>query len=86
MTSVTEAGADERVFMELRRKVRSLELLSASVEKLLNHLHFTGRLSIVVQNGKVLKSGYEESYFSRREQYRLPGLLDEVSGEIDPSA
>jgi hypothetical protein len=27
------------------------------------HLRFTGRLSVVVQNGEVLKSGYEEGYF-----------------------
>jgi len=71
MTSATEAGGEERVFLELRRKVRELELLSASVEKLLQSLHFTGRLSIVVQNGRVLKSGYEEGYFSRRSHVRL---------------
>ncbi len=30
-------------------------------------LHFTGRLSVVVQNGRVLKSGYEEGYFRQHE-------------------
>jgi hypothetical protein len=26
-------------------------------------LQFTGKVSVVVQNGRVLKSGYEEGYF-----------------------
>ena len=56
-----------RVFGEFRRKVRSSELLSASMEKLLSAIHFTGRVSLVVQNGRVLKSGYEEGYFRMRE-------------------
>jgi hypothetical protein len=50
-------------FVEFRRKVRSAEVLSSAMEKLLNSLHFTGRVSVVVQNGRVLKSGYEEGYF-----------------------
>lgn len=53
-------------FLEFRRKVRNAEMLSASMERLLVHIGFTGRLSIVVQNGRVLKSGYEEGYFTRR--------------------
>lgn len=51
--------------MEFRRKVRSAEVLSAAVERLLRTLHFTGRVSVVLQNGRVLKSGYEEGYFRR---------------------
>ena len=58
---------EERGFGEFRRKVRSSELLSASMEKLLSAIHFTGRVSVVVQNGRVLKSGYEEGYFRMRE-------------------
>jgi len=54
---------DERLFAELRRKVRDSELLPASLEKLLFRLRFTGRLTVVMQNGRVLKSGYEEGYF-----------------------
>jgi hypothetical protein len=54
---------EERNFVEFRRKVRSAEVLSAAMERLLQSLHFTGRVSIVVQNGRVLKSGYEEGYF-----------------------
>lgn len=57
---------EEKNFMEFRRKVRAAEILSAAVERLLISLHFTGRVSVVVQNGRVLKSGYEESYFRHR--------------------
>jgi hypothetical protein len=57
---------EERGFGEFRRKVRDSELLSASLEKLLSAIHFTGRVSVVVQNGRVLKSGYEEGYFRSR--------------------
>ena len=54
---------EERRFAEFRRKVRSAEVLSTSIARLLQALHFTGRLCVVVQNGQVLKSGYEEGYF-----------------------
>ena len=53
-------------FLEFRRKVRDAEMLSASMERLLASIRFTGRLSVVVQNGRILKSGYEEGYFTRR--------------------
>ena len=52
-------------FVEFRRKVRSAEILSAAMEQLLRMLQFTGKLSVVVQNGRVLKSGYEEGYFRK---------------------
>ena len=67
----TEPKTEERTFAELRRKVRRGELLSAATEKLLRNLRFSGRLSVVVQNGCILKSGYEEGYFSRRLEDRL---------------
>jgi hypothetical protein len=54
---------DERAFVEFRRKIRSAEVLSAAIEQLLRTLQFSGKLSVVVQNGRVLKSGYEEGYF-----------------------
>jgi len=54
-------------FVEFRRKVRCAEVLSPVVERLLWSLHFTGRVSVVVQNGRVLKSGYEEGYFRQHE-------------------
>ena len=56
----------EKNFGEFRRKVRSAEVLSASMEHLLLSLRFTGKLSVVMQNGRVLKSGYEEGYFRQR--------------------
>lgn len=56
----------ERQFVEFRRKVREAEVLSAAMERLLLHLSFSGKLSVVVQNGKVLKSGYEEGYFRKK--------------------
>jgi hypothetical protein len=55
----------ERTFCELRRKVRDSEVLSAAIVKLLRSLHFNGKLTVVIQNGQVLKSGYEEGYFRR---------------------
>ena len=59
------------LFSELRRKVRLAEVLSASFEKLLGSTKFTGRISVVVQNGRILKSGYEEGYFTRRQEERM---------------
>jgi hypothetical protein len=57
---------EEKGFVEFRRKVREAEVLSAAMERLLLSLQFTGRVSVVLQNGRVLKSGYEEGYFRQR--------------------
>jgi len=65
------ASADERAFAEFRRKVRDSEMLSSSMMRLLLRVRFSGRLSVVVQNGRVLKSGYEEGYFTRKKDQRL---------------
>jgi len=65
------ASADERAFAEFRRKVRDSEMLSSSMMRLLLRVRFSGRLSLVVQNGRVLKSGYEEGYFTRKKDQRL---------------
>ena len=62
---------EDRAFQELRRRVRESNVLSPTVETLLESVHFTGRLSVVVQNGKILKSGYEEGYFTRRQDERM---------------
>ena len=62
---------DERAFAEFRRKVRESEMLSSSMMRLLLRVRFSGRLSVVVQNGRVLKSGYEEGYFTRKKDQRL---------------
>jgi len=66
MTSQPDNSNEERDFGEFRRKVRAAEVLSASMERLLLALRFTGRVSVVMQNGRVLKSGYEEGYFRPR--------------------
>jgi hypothetical protein len=66
MTGDSEVSGDEKTFGEFRRKVKSAEVLSASMERLLLSLRFTGRVSVVIQNGRVLKSGYEEGYFRQR--------------------
>jgi hypothetical protein len=42
----------ETTFLEFRRKVQNAELLSAALVRLLWSLRFSGRLMIVVQNGR----------------------------------
>ena len=66
MIEVQSHENEERSFGEFRRKVRSAEVLSAAMQRLLQTIHFNGRLSIIVQNGQVLKSGYEEGYFRQQ--------------------
>ena len=61
----------ESAFIEFRRQVRNSELLTMAVSQLLREIRFTGRLSVVIQNGTILKSGYEEGYFTRRDEHRL---------------
>ena len=65
-----ETAMEEKTFNEFRRKVREAEVLSAATEKLLRSLRFSGRLSVVVKDGCILKSGYEEGYFTRRQDQR----------------
>lgn len=48
--------SEEAGFLEFRRKVRAAEVLSAAMERLLAQLRFSGKLSVVVSNGRVLKS------------------------------
>lgn len=67
----TEPTSEEKVFTEFRNKVRDADLLSAAMEKILRSLRFSGRLCVVVQNGSILKSGYEEGYFTRRLDERM---------------
>ena len=73
MLAAQSYESEEKSFGEFRRKVRSAEILSAAMERLLRTLHFTGRLSVVVQNGTVLKSGYEEGYFRQPDPGGPPG-------------
>jgi hypothetical protein len=79
MTSQADNSNEERDFSEFRRKVKSAEVLSASMERLLLSLRFTGRVSVVMQNGRVLKSGYEEGYFRQRAGR---GGDDEIAQEL----
>ena len=58
--------SEDAGFAEFRRKVRDAEVLSAAMERLLTEIRFNGKVSVVVQNGRVLKSGYEEGYFRNR--------------------
>ncbi len=67
MIEVQSPESEERSFGEFRRKVRSAEVLSTAMQRLLQAIHFNGRLSVIVQNGQVLKSGYEEGYFRQQE-------------------
>ena len=80
MNSKPDNSKTEKTFGEFRRKVRSAEVLSASMEHLLLSLRFTGRLSVVMQNGRVLKSGYEEGYF--RQRYDAHGSDGEMASKL----
>ncbi len=64
---------EEKDFVEFRRKVQAAEVLSAAMEKLVRALKFSGRISVVVQNGRVLKSGYEEGFFRQRQSTAITG-------------
>jgi hypothetical protein len=59
--------SEGETFVEFRRKVQAAEVLSGAMERLLKALKFSGRVSVVVQNGRVLKSGYEEGFFRQRD-------------------
>lgn len=61
------SDVEESRFIEFRRMVRAARMLAPEMEDLLRLLQFSGKLSIVVQNGRVLKSGYEEGYFRQRD-------------------
>lgn len=60
--------AGESEFLELRRKIKEAEVLNAALAKLAESAKFSGRISVVLQNGRVLKAGYEEGYFAQRER------------------
>ena len=69
--SSTPAPESGTTFLEFRRKIQAAEVLCASLERLIGALRFSGRVTVVVQNGRVLKSGYEEGYFTRRKDARM---------------
>jgi hypothetical protein len=66
MMSQSDNFKEEKEFGEFRRKVKAAEVLSASMERLLLSLRFSGTVSVVMVNGRVLKSGYEEGYFRQK--------------------
>jgi len=72
MTSNVDNSNEERVFGEFRRKVKSAEVLSASMERLLLSLHFTGEVSVTMKNGRVHKSRYEEYSYRQGEEVGGP--------------
>jgi hypothetical protein len=80
MISNPDNSNEEKDFGEFRRKVRRAEVLSASMERLCLSLRFTGRVSVVMQNGRVLKSGYEEGFFRQRTEGA--GMDDEVTQKL----
>jgi sulfur carrier protein ThiS len=67
----TELIVERKTFTEFRFKIHQYKLRSATTGELLQSLRFSGRLSVVVKNGCIVKSGYEEGYFSRKQQERL---------------
>ena len=75
----------EESFVEFRRRVRSAEVLSSAMERLLQALNFTGRLSVVVQNGRILKSGYEEAYFTPPGRAQEGALIAGWAGRVGGS-
>ena len=58
-----QRGEEDAGFAEFRRKIRAAEVLSSAMLRLLSEIRFNGKVSVIVQNGRVLKSGYEEGYF-----------------------
>ena len=63
--------SEDVMFLEFRNKIRGGDVASASTVSLLRRLKFSGRVCLVVQNGTILKAGYEEGYFTRRDDARL---------------
>jgi hypothetical protein len=62
----TQETHEDAVFTEFRRRIRDAEVLCTGMQKLLLALNFSGKVSVVVQNGRILKSGYEEGYFRQK--------------------
>jgi hypothetical protein len=61
-----QSEEDGSNYLEFRRKMKYLEVLSASMEQLLRSMRFTGKVNVQIENGRVLKSQYEEGYFRRQ--------------------
>ena len=61
--SGTDNSNEGNNFVEFRRKVRASEVLSAAMEQLLRTLNFSGRISVVVQNGRFSSPGTRRDFF-----------------------
>jgi hypothetical protein len=66
------AESGDVAFAEFRRKVRGSEVLTAVILRLLRDSDFSGKVCVVVQNGRILKSGYEEGYFRQKGERQFP--------------
>jgi hypothetical protein len=66
-----EPNLEDKYFVDFRRRIKEAEVLPEEMKLLMGHLKFSGRISVVVQNGRILKAGYEEGYFTRRQEHRL---------------
>jgi hypothetical protein len=55
-------------FAEFRRKVRGSDVLKEVILRLLRESAFSGKVCVLVQNGRILKSGYEEGYFRQKDK------------------
>lgn len=67
-SSPTQMAPAEPVglFAELRRKLACGETLARAVEKLLEALRFSGRITLTFHQGKLTKTVLEESYIRSR--------------------
>ena len=72
MIAVHSYENEEKSFGEFRRKVRSAESCQPRWSGCCVTSTFSGKLSVVVQNGTVLESGYEEGYFRQQEPRMAP--------------
>lgn len=61
-----DTGEPVGLFAELRRKLACGETLARAVEKLLEALRFSGRITLTFHQGKLTKTVLEESYIRSR--------------------
>ena len=66
LSAPAENSRSEEMFLHFRQKVQESSLLSASTEKLLAELRFCGQITVVINNGNILKSSYGEGYFRKK--------------------
>jgi hypothetical protein len=57
---------EQRIFCELRRKVAAGETVSKAIEKVVEALRFSGRITLTFHQGKQTKAVLEECYYRGR--------------------